>query len=258
MNKFYDWITKTMKKDHNILLINSKINSILRKSLTKINYRSKYQQISYAQSGEDLIVNFIFSCLHIDKPSFIDIGAHHPFYLSNTAFFYNKGCRGINIEPNPYLIRAFNKFRRKDINLNIGISDNNEELIYYIMSPPTMSTFSLNEAERLEKETSIRKVEQKNILVKHINTVLDEYNSGIFPDFLSLDVEGYEDRILNTIDFENKYPKVICLETITYSENNKEKKEVELINFLINKGYFVYGDTYINTIFVRDSVWRNR
>lgn len=220
--------------------------------------RKKKKHISYAQSGEDLIMSFIFNHLRIEKPSYLDIGAHHPFWLSNTAYFYKKGCRGINIEPNPLLIKQFYKHRKNDINLNIGVSDRNDKLLFNIMSAPTMSTFSLDEAKRLERETSFRIIDQKNIEVKHIQNILENYNSGLFPDFLSLDVEGLEEVILNSIDFENNYPKVICLETISYSEKNDEKKEAGLIDFLIKKGYFVYGDTYINTIFVKETIWKNR
>ena len=64
--------------------------------------RKNYKQISYSQCGEDLIMNFIFNNLRIEKPSYIDIGAHHPFWLSNTFFFYKKGSKGINIEANDY------------------------------------------------------------------------------------------------------------------------------------------------------------
>lgn len=220
--------------------------------------RKNYKQISYSQCGEDLIMNFIFNSLRIDKPSYIDIGAHHPFWLSNTFFFYKKGSRGINIEPNPQLITQFYKYRKKDINLNIGISESNNKLDFYIMSAPTMSTFSLEEARRLEEETAFRIVAQKKITVKHIQSVLDEYNDGIFPDFLSLDVEGLEDEILNSIDFKNNFPKVICLETLSYSEIKNEKKDQNLINILLQEGYFIYADTFINTIFVKDTVWINR
>lgn len=234
------------------------VKKIINKGYSILNLDSKkYKQISYSQSGEDLIINFIFNALRIKEPSYIDIGAHHPFWLSNTAYFYKKGCRGINIEPNPQLIRNFYKHRAKDINLNIGISDKDENLDFYIISTPTMSTFSFEEAKRLEQETSFRIVEKKEIPVRKIQTILDEYHQGIFPDFLSLDVEGLEFEILNSIDFENNFPKVICLETITYSEKNDERKEINLIDLLITNGYFIYGDTYINTIFVKESIWKS-
>src|SRR5258705_5903293 len=81
-----------------------------------------YRQNSFSQSGEDLIIKFIFNALGIDKPSYIAIGAHHPYFLNNTAIFYESGSRGINIEPNDENIILFNRYRKQDINLNIGIA----------------------------------------------------------------------------------------------------------------------------------------
>jgi hypothetical protein len=65
------------------------------------NLFSKFEKKSFSQSGEDLIIDFIFNALGISRPSYIDIGAHHPYYLNNTAIFYLRGARGINIEPDP-------------------------------------------------------------------------------------------------------------------------------------------------------------
>ena len=65
------------------------------KKYFNIIYKSKYFQKSYSQCGEDLIIYNAFSYMNIKNIYYIDIGAHHPFYLSNTAFFCNKGCNGI-------------------------------------------------------------------------------------------------------------------------------------------------------------------
>ena len=48
---------------------------------------NQFLKKSYSQCGEDLIVKFIFDILNIKNPSYIDIGAHHPNYISNTALF---------------------------------------------------------------------------------------------------------------------------------------------------------------------------
>jgi len=53
----------------------------------------KFAKISYSQCGEDLIISHIIKSLSIQTPTYIDVGAHHPFYLSNTAYFYNGGCK---------------------------------------------------------------------------------------------------------------------------------------------------------------------
>ena len=74
-------------------------------------------KVSYSQKGEDLIIKHIFDGLGIVEPSYLDIGAHHPYHISNTALFYKNGSRGINIEPDPDLFVEINRVRKEDINL---------------------------------------------------------------------------------------------------------------------------------------------
>jgi FkbM family methyltransferase len=213
---------------------------------------------SYSQSGEDVIVNFIFQCLGIGNPSYIDIGANHPYLFNNTALLYQSGSRGINIEPNPELFELLQKIRKRDVNLNIGIAEEKGFLDYYLMSSPTMSTFSVEEREKLEKETSINISRVINTKTDTLSNVLNDHTRGIFPDFLSLDVEGLEETILQSIDYGNNFPKVICIETLTYTENNTERKEQSMIDYLVDKGYLMFADTYINSIFVKQNLWKNR
>jgi hypothetical protein len=68
-------------------------------------------------------------------------------------------------------------------------------------------------------------------------------------------VEGLDNAIIRSIDFELSKPSVVCLETISYSETGNGQKNKEIINFLIGKGYMIYADTYINTIFVEEEKW---
>ena len=76
---------------------------------------------SYAQHGEDLLVEHLMRVLQVHHPFFIDVGAHHPYLLSNTYLMYQQGARGINIEPDPSLIAAFQQYRPKDTNLQCGV-----------------------------------------------------------------------------------------------------------------------------------------
>lgn len=81
----------------------------------------KHSKISYSQSAEDIQIESIFGALGIQKPTYIDIGAHAPVYLSNTYLFYRKGSRGVCIEPNPHLYKNIQKNRKHDICLNMGV-----------------------------------------------------------------------------------------------------------------------------------------
>ena len=87
--------------------------------------------ISFSQNFEDIILNRIFK--NKKKGTFVDIGAFHPFYNSNTFLFYNRGWSGINIDMEQLNIDAFNKIRTRDLNLAIPISDTEEEISTYII-----------------------------------------------------------------------------------------------------------------------------
>lgn len=244
-----------------IIIIN-RFKIILRKMKGKLTLKrmfignEKYDKISYSQCGEDLIVKFIFDNLGIKKPNYLDIGAHHPYYISNTALFYQNGCRGINIEPDPILFEAFIKEREEDVNINIGIGDKYEELNFYVMSSPTLNTFSKEEAYNYQKEGNYTVKSIEKIKVNTLSNILKEFSKGIFPQFLSVDAEGIDEIIIKDIDFEKNYPIVICIETISFSTSGNGLKNKNLIQYIEENGYLLYADTYINSIFVKESFWR--
>ncbi len=210
---------------------------------------------SFSQCGEDLIVNYVFNLRNIKKPSYLDIGANHPFYLSNTAFFYRKGCRGVNVEANPALLRNFRTFRSKDINLNVGIGPEEKEMDFYIINDPTLSTFSKKESESITANGNYQLEAVKKIKLVTIDKIIQEYCNGMFPDFMSMDVEGMDFEILNSIDFSRYWPKVICVEAAEYSPIGAGKRRAELIDLLVSKGYYEYANTNLNAIMVKNEFW---
>ena len=177
---------------------------------TKPSEKEIHQKVSYSQSGEDLIIDFFFTARKINKPSYLDIGAYHPYKISNTALFYEKGSRGIVIEPNPDGFEKFIKYRSEDINLNIGIGNEESILAYYSLNSPTLNTFSKEEAQRYENQGAARIEKVIEVEVKTLASILDKYSNGTFPDFLSLDVEGWDYQILESIichtDFHCQQP----------------------------------------------------
>ena len=213
---------------------------------------------SYSQTGEDRIVKSIFDALAIPLPLYIDIGAHHPIHLSNTALFSAAGAVGINVEPDPGLFSHFPQLRPRDINLQAGVAAEAGQLTLYRMSASSLNTCSLEEAERFVREFGFQILEQRTIPVLTLTNLIEGYLGGRSPDFLSLDAEGFDDQILRSLDYSKHQPLVICVETLTYSESGNGIKDQDLINFLSANGYLVYADTHINTIFVRRDRWVNR
>jgi len=211
---------------------------------------------TFSQTGEDIIVKFLLGKIEYPgKWTWLDIGAHNPISLSNTALFYSQGRRGINIEANPILIQEFYRKRKRDINLNVAIADKSGTMDFYVMDIPTLSTLSSEEAHRYEKigHKIIKIIPVKTMTVTEI---IDKFCDGAFPDFLSLDAEGYDLDILKTIDYEKSSPKIICVENIPYQTSLKnyfDSMQVnELSKFLVSKNYSIIAFTLINAIFVRN------
>lgn len=213
---------------------------------------------SYSQCGEDLILDFIFHALQIHKPSYLDVGAFHPTYLSNTYYFYKKGSHGVLIEPNPKFYEKIKRKRKKDACLNVGVgTDIKANADFYILSSETLSTFSKEEAERYQKYENQHIERIIQIPLIPINEIIKN-NFQQCPNFISLDVEGLDLDIIKKFDFKKYRPEAFCIETLTYTEDKSESKISEISEIMIASGYIMYADTYINTIFVEKNAWANR
>lgn len=214
---------------------------------------------SYAQCGEDLITDFVLgACVKTPLISYLDIGAHHPARMSNTYLFYLRGGRGVCVEPDPDLFAEFIRVRPRDTSLNIGIgAAGADQAEFFRMTTPTLNTFSRETAERYASYGNQKIEEVVELPLVPINSILADHFERC-PNFVSLDVEGYDMEILAAFDFSRFRPEVFCIETLTYTEDRSEKKIQPIVDLMIANGYFAYADTYINTIFVERESWRNR
>ena len=232
------------------------MRNLFRKIITR--YILPDSQVGYAQSGEDLILAQLFYKAGIQKPTYLDIGANHPAYISNSYYFYLRGSTGVCIEPNPYLYKKIKKTRPGDIVINAGVGVTEQSEADFYLFPDSahgLSTFSKTEAEYWGKEgmKTVGKISYEKVIkvpLITINSIIEKHFSQC-PDFISLDVEGLDLAILKSLDYAKCSPKVICVETLLYGENQRESKNEEIIDFLKGIGYEIYADTYVNTIFTK-------
>ncbi len=229
----------------------------LKRRLKKLAGIPSYKR-SYAQCGEDIIVDYLLRQLGIHKPSYLDLGANHPVHLSNTYLFYLRGGKGVCVEPDPILHEGFRKQRMRDTCINAGVGITKAQYAdFYIMSSSTLNTFSKEDATRFQGYGSHHIEQIIQVPLIPINDILAEH----FPsslDFVSLDIEGMDLEVLKDFDFTTYRPKVFCVETLSYAEDKTEEKLTTTIEYLLNQNYSVYADTYINTIFVDGGSWKQR
>ena len=213
---------------------------------------------TYSQSGEDIIIQYLFDSLKIDKPTYLEIGTNQPLVCNNTYGFYAKGCFGVCIEPDKNMVDVIKRKRPDDIVLNIGIGlDDKDDATFYLFPSAVngWSTFSEEEAILRAKETGIS-FTTVQVALKRVNAIMEHYFKP-WPNFISIDVEGLDLDILHSIDFEKYKPEVICVETITFGYLNNSAEKIESISeFMHSNGYFTYADTFINTIYCRKEVFK--
>lgn len=224
----------------------------LEKKSAPVPYKS-----SFSQSGEDVIIEYLFGLRKVSLPSFIDIGGYDPVHGNNTYKFYLKGSTGVNIDADPLAIDKFNQVRAKDVNINIGVGSTKAVLPFYILEESSLNTFSESELKALI--LSGQKLKNTlHIPVMLINEILEKYFRDKACDLLSIDAEGVDFDIIKSLDFKKYTPKVICIESINYTPDGTGTKRLDLCSFIESKDYYEYANTNINSIFVNRNWWFNR
>lgn len=225
------------------------ISSFVKKQLNRV-ASARYGSGSFSQFGEDLIIHQALSIIGERNISYLDIGAHHPYCLSNTYYFYRKGYSGVLVEPDPYLCKKLKKRKRDQVlNCGVGFGVSVENAKLYIMDARVLNTFSYEEAKRIEKDTKYKIIDEVNIELIPVNVLLDNYISFL-PSIVSIDVEGLDFDILNRINFEKHRVPVVVAETLTFEPLTGGKKVNSIIDLMIGNDYQVFADTRCNTVFV--------
>lgn len=184
--------------------------------------------VSYAQNREDIILQGFFDPDEIGF--YVDIGAYDPDEDSVTKYFYIRGWRGINVEPQPDRYAFFIDKRPEDININCGISNKSGHLTLRSYNNQGLSTFSKTIQAKYEKSTEAgtKKYRDITVDVATLEQLLEDQNVESI-QFLKVDVEGLEYEVLEGNDWNRYRPEVLCIET-TQSQKKWE-------SLLKNKDY---------------------
>ena len=189
--------------------------------------------VSYSQQSEDLEIFRRFQ----GKPVgfYVDIGAFDPIQFSNTNLFYQQGWNGINVEPNPDNFDRFNKLRPRDINLNVGISDRNEKLVYYKFNAGALNTFDKEHAESWDKTSEYKISEQIEIQTYTLEEILDKYMPLNQPiDFLSVDCEGFDLKVIQSNNWQKYRPELVLVEESIFDNNSLQESPIYIFLKSVN------------------------
>jgi FkbM family methyltransferase len=179
---------------------------------------------------------------------YVDVGAHHPRRYSNTNLFYRRGWRGINIEPNPDAMRAFEAIRPRDINLQVGVSDRAGSLKYYLFDESALNTFDERIVGSRLAHTPYKLIGTVEVPVERLDTLLTRHlPAGQEIDFLSVDVEGLDLQVLQSNDWARFRPRCVLVEALGVSLGDVQSSGIYgLLNGL---DYELIAKTYNTLVF---------
>ena len=213
--------------------------------LIKIFLRKK--PVFTAEFGEDRVVGELLQ--FINKGFYLDIGAHHPKFESNTYSFYKRGWRGVNVDLSSLSIRLFDLYRKHDINICAAISNFNAKgKLYEFGRVSCINTLDEKFAQKVSKNTGLP-YQTKEIDILTIKSVLSSAKKKIPQiDYLNIDCEGVDLQVLEGFPFEHYRPCVITIENhIQYLESLSKN---EIVNFLNPKDYILIGIVGPTLVFV--------
>lgn len=163
--------------------------------------------ISYAQNFEDVMLWRALK--HVENGFYIDVGANDPVLDSVTFAFYQRGWRGINIEPMRQYYERLCAERPEDINLPVAVSDTGGELTFFDIPDTGLSTMEPAIAEA--HVAAGREVIQQRIQALPLANICEEHVHGPI-HFLKIDVEGLEGAVLRGMDFQKWRPWILVIE----------------------------------------------
>lgn len=216
-------------------------------SLEKLKFRLRYQlyaklkanfypsyNFSHSQFGEDMVVRFLTE--NVKRGFYVDIGAHHPVFYSNTYHFYCKGWNGINIDAAPKSMEAFQILRPRDINLEACLSSKEgQEVDFYMFDRAACNTFDSTLAEQ-ELASGAILLERRKLITQSLAVCLEKHlpeHQQI--DFMSVDVEGMDEEILMSNDWDRYKPTIIIFEM--HEVPFRGINELPLTQYLTQYGY---------------------
>lgn len=167
-------------------------------------------QLSYAQNLEDYTLDLVFA--DVAAGTYVDVGGGHPVADNVSMYFYLKGWRGLVVEPQEKLARAYAGIRPRDIVVSSLAGREAGTIDFHVVE----GMHGLSSAVAANAE-SARTYGAKTITiekeVERLSTLIDRAGLNTI-DFLKIDVEGAEPDVLAGLDLKRHRPRVILVEAV--------------------------------------------
>jgi FkbM family methyltransferase len=167
--------------------------------------------ISYSQNFEDVILQRVFA--DVSGGFYIDVGASYPVRDSNTFALYEKGWRGVAVEPLPYEA-AWQAARPRDILLNVAVGADTGFATLHVYDEGQQVSSASPETRAHWERVGLLPTRAEQTPVLTLNHIIEDYASGKTLHLLCIDVEGMEEQVLAGLDLTVHRPWVVVVEAV--------------------------------------------
>jgi FkbM family methyltransferase len=187
------------------------INKLIPQAFLSIWERFQYKHsLMTSQAGQDY---WVYCEAFNEKKSgyFLDIGAYNGIVFSNTYILESKyNWSGICIEANPFVYKNLIKNRRT-LCLNVCLDRSEGEVTFNLRK--ASGGIVGQDLDNKEPDASADRVIRLKTM--SLKSVLEKQHAPNIIDYLSIDVEGAEERILAGFDFHKYTFRCITIERPT-------------------------------------------
>jgi FkbM family methyltransferase len=192
--------------------------------------------VSYAQNFEDVMLWRALK--HIERGFYVDIGAQDPLIDSVSLAFYERGWRGVHVEPTQQYSNKLRVARPDELILQLAIGNQPGSLTFYEFEDTGLSTADPSIARR-HQEAGFR-CHETVVSVISLDALFVRIGVQII-HWLKLDVEGLEKSVLESWKSDTVLPWLLIIESTQPLTQDECHKEWE--HLILAKGYeFVYFD----------------
>lgn len=206
----------------------------------------------FGQYAEDTLLRKFFPS-NTSSGVFLDIGAYHPFKHSNSAFFWLRGWKCVNVDANPVSIKLFNRYRPTDSNIWAAMVTQEElkkglEKIDFFIPRGRSGKIDVSGTGSVEpvEETDKKDLIRISVPTKSINQIVSDCGLTEI-DILSIDAEGSDEKLIKDLDFSRNTPRMIVIED--FSDSFEKLLSSGITVFLADKGYKLVGRAGWSSIF---------
>ena len=229
---------KTIELKIKKFLINNPLSYYFYKIFKLIKNKGKGNY--FGEFGEDILINRFFR--KKNNGFYVDIGCYHPIKGSLTYLLHKKGWKGLNVDLSKISIDLFKLARPKDYNIHAAITDFDGETQFF-------ENDTINQQNTLENNgTNLKKVK---INAFKLQTLLEKLNIKNI-DFLNIDAEGSDYKVISSLDLNNVRPKMICIEENRYNIKDIINGNIQkLMNF---NNYFLFSRVGVSSIYIDNNL----